>query len=200
MPTLEIDFQSYWISGSGRGEGFAVDVETILDEDGLPFLPGRHVKGVLRDAVRKLLEIRTDEDPQIPDWLFGVGTRTAARLDRPGAGLLSVRDARLPNELRSAAIRNPTLRGRMFRTLASTAIQEQGIAKAGSLRTLRVAVPLLVLSDISFDTDRLASLPPHAASLEVSWSDLVDRALVFVTALGAGRHKGFGQAAVSIAP
>ena len=51
--TLVLDFQTYWHCGTGRGGGVAIDAGVARDQHLLPMVPGRTIKGVLRDAVRQ---------------------------------------------------------------------------------------------------------------------------------------------------
>ncbi len=193
MPLLQIDFSGFWISGSGRGQGFAVDEEGITDEDGYPYLPGRHIKGVLRDAARKLLDVRDDLGPSVIDALFGVGTRTSADTSRAGLGLLSFRDAKLSDSFKRKLKESgghPSID--LFRTIASTAMTESGVAATGSLRVLRVAVPLILTAPVEFDAARAALLLDRPR-LSDEWRDIVASSLVLVTAFGGGRNKGFGR-------
>ena len=50
---LKIDIQSYWHPSTGRGQGSDVDALAHRDKDGIPCLPGRTIKGLLRDAVNR---------------------------------------------------------------------------------------------------------------------------------------------------
>ena len=50
--TLTITFFSWWHAGSGLGRGGDADALVIRDATGLPYLPGKTVKGLLRDAVQ----------------------------------------------------------------------------------------------------------------------------------------------------
>jgi CRISPR/Cas system CSM-associated protein Csm3 (group 7 of RAMP superfamily) len=47
---LTIDIRGYWHSGTGRGSGSHLDALVDTAHDGLPYLSGRHIKGLLRDA------------------------------------------------------------------------------------------------------------------------------------------------------
>lgn len=200
MPILTIDMQSYWISGSGRGQGFAVDEETLVDGDGFPFLPGRHVKGVLLEGVHRLCEVRQDLPDRLPAWLFGAEGRQSADPGSPGRALLLVRDARLSPGLRHELAREPHLRDGLFRTIASTAMEPDiGVARSKSLRTLRVAVPLTLYADVSLDADRSCGVPEEIAAHLGSWPDILQQALAFAPAFGGGRNRGFGRCLASLA-
>lgn len=204
MPLLHIDMQSYWISGSGRGQGLAVDEESILDADRLPFLPGRHVKGVLRDAMRWLADARGDIEEDVIKWLFGHPERRSAEWAAPGGALLSVRDARLSEGLRGVLRGDERLRGGLFRALASTAMDpDHGVARDKSLRTFRVVVPVPLVAELQFDEMRLAAMrraqvPEAVTALCADWESLIEDALVFAPAFGGGRNKGFGRCAARL--
>ena len=50
--TVWVDFSilSYWHAGSGQGRSAVSDALVQNDRNGLPFLPGRTVKGLLREG------------------------------------------------------------------------------------------------------------------------------------------------------
>ena len=50
----KIEFFSNWHCGSGLAAGADVDALVIKDKDGLPYVPGRTIKGLLRDAATEL--------------------------------------------------------------------------------------------------------------------------------------------------
>lgn len=47
---LTIEFHGYWHVGSGRGDGLGTDAAVIRTSGKLPYVPGRTIKGLLRDA------------------------------------------------------------------------------------------------------------------------------------------------------
>ena len=49
---LEIQLLSYWHAGSGFGRGADVDALVLKEGNSLPYLPGRTVKGLLREAMQ----------------------------------------------------------------------------------------------------------------------------------------------------
>ena len=77
---LKIELLSASISSGGEGRIGQVDREVVFDEWGLPFLPGRRLKGLWRDACRELADAwqacsTKDTKPGHlfvePDYLFG---------------------------------------------------------------------------------------------------------------------------------
>ena len=51
-----LQFVSYWSCGSGLDAGVESDVLPIKDAEGLPFVPGKTIKGVLREAAGRSKE------------------------------------------------------------------------------------------------------------------------------------------------
>ena len=100
--TLSIEVRSYWHAGGGRGGGLVVDAVVHRDADGLPVLSGRHLKGLLRDALERAQAWGWFSDsPGIAARLFGQRTETIETGTIPECGCLRVSDARLPGELAS---------------------------------------------------------------------------------------------------
>lgn len=131
----------------GRGDGVAglVDTEVQHDEYGCPYLGGRALKGLLVNECADLLAALLDVIQ--PRW-----EKAAQRLfGSPGSTLednafLSISDAQLSSDLRAAIaqdVRRKTVkREEVLESLTAlrrqTAIDENGVAKASSLRTMRV--------------------------------------------------------------
>lgn len=195
--TLTIDMLDLWQAGSGRGEGKHLDSVPVLDAQGLPFLPGRTVKGLLRDAVWHLESIEAlaawkdvATETNLTVWLFGSrdSLETAADTARQTRytstpGSVWVSDARLSSGIRHALTDNtasPALRAALFHDSFSTAIDEvTGQAKNHSLRSKRVCVPMVL-----------------TATLETSHSkglDIIEAALPLIDAVGTQRTRGLGR-------
>ena len=47
---LTVEILSYWHAGSGLGRGADLDALVLRNGDDLPYLPGRTLKGLLREA------------------------------------------------------------------------------------------------------------------------------------------------------
>jgi CRISPR/Cas system CSM-associated protein Csm3 (group 7 of RAMP superfamily) len=179
---LKIEIQSYWHPGTGRGQGADVDAVTHRNAKGLPILPGRTLKGLLRDAVARW------ESVALADQLFGPnedGKET-------WPGLLRISDAGLPAMEAEYLARHKELLQGLFRSLHSTAVEhDTGTAKNQSLRGMEVVVPLTLYADI----DTVA----NAKYAELSqWADLLKPALSLIHAVGAHRSRGLGRAVITL--
>lgn len=181
--SLRVSIHDYWHCGSGRGVGSHVDARVDLDPNELPYVPGRSLKGLLRDALL-LLEAQDGAAPAWADRLFGsapAGEQATRHDSTPG--LLAVSDARLPPALAAwlASETGRPHRRSLFRRLASTAIDpDTGAARDRSLRGIEVVVPLELECEL------------HGPA-ELAWPAALERAFPLVRAVGAHRHRGFGR-------
>lgn len=191
---LEVDFRHYWHAGTGRGSGHHLDALVARDAFGLPFLPGKTLRGLLRDAMHRLEQ-----------WgSAGIGAGTTQRLfgstawedgdagpvarDETVPGVLFVSDARLPDDLRRwlGLDENAGLREGLFRDHFSTAMTDQGVAREKSLRGMEVVVPLVLRAEL-----RAIGTPD-----EPGWKEAVRAALPLIRSAGANRSRGFGRCVV----
>lgn len=52
----KIEFHDFWCVTSGLAGGAKADILTLKDPNGLPYVPGRTLKGLLREAAEVLQE------------------------------------------------------------------------------------------------------------------------------------------------
>lgn len=196
--TLIVDIQSYWHPGTGRGSGFYLDAVTHAGADGLPRLPGRTIKGLLRDALWRAEQWQWPQVAEGTTWtLFGSRgkSRDPNRRDEnlSDAGVLRVGDACLPSEVAaylSGAKAGRALIPSLYREHFSTAIEHAtGVAKAHSLRGMQVIVPLTLEAPVS-EVPGLSAL--------AGWRDTLEAVLPLINAVGAHRSRGFGRARLSL--
>jgi len=184
---LTVDLKNYWHAGGGRGAGSVYDAIVHRDSDGLPVLPGRHLKGLLRDACARAEAWGwAGFSTGVTATLFGEAPETVT--DRPPKpGCLRVGDATLPEELsRWLATEGRAYLPHLFRGLYSTAVEhETGTAKEYSLRGMEVTVPLTL-------TALIEPLPGRQPPEE--WPRRISSVLCLVDAVGAHRSRGLGRA------
>jgi len=72
--TYTIELFSYWHCGSGLSAGADVDSLVIKDAKGMPFVPGKTIKGLIREAAETLICLAPGRYPsqEIIDVIFGV--------------------------------------------------------------------------------------------------------------------------------
>lgn len=54
--TIEIDLISPTLTGSGTGFGSVIDSDIVFDETGIPYIPSKRVKGLLRDSAQEMID------------------------------------------------------------------------------------------------------------------------------------------------
>lgn len=54
---LEIEILSDTLIGSGEGYGAVIDTDIVFDVTGIPYIPSKRVKGLLRDSAKKVIEM-----------------------------------------------------------------------------------------------------------------------------------------------
>lgn len=165
----KIEFYSNWHCGSGLSAGADVDSLVIKDTDGLPFIPGRTLKGLLRDAATQLY----GENDKIKN-MFGVSDDEK----EPDFSGCFFKDAKLSENERDYIIQN-NLSDYLYQTFASTAI-ENGIAKPASLRKIETVVPCVLEGEILDIPDE-----EHIK--------ILNKAMMFIKRIGTGRNRGYGR-------
>lgn len=170
-----ITFLSDWHCSSGLGAGAETDNEVIKDKDGLPYIPGKTIKGLLRDAMEEIREVKEDFFEVDINQIFGNRTENEKAETMPGN--LIVSNATLKAGEKNA-IKDQALTDFLYRHVASTAIKEQGIAKDKSLRVTEVCVPLQLTGRIDMSAD---------------YTDDVAKAMKWIRRLGSNRNRGYGR-------
>lgn len=155
--TMEIFLLSDTLIGSSEGYGAIIDKDSVFDEVGLPIIPGKRVKGILREQADLLKKVNQLNDSV--DLLFG-----KAGLTDKSAEYLSVSNFSLPDyESNRTHLKYLIQEGKISRSevieyfTASrimTSIDDLGIASDGSLRSFRVIKKGFVFTgELSFDSN-----------------------------------------------
>ncbi|MCF0247344.1 MAG: hypothetical protein HUJ86_01925 [Synergistes sp.] len=188
--TLKIEFLSYWHAGSGLGRGKDIDAVVLKSRDGLPYLPGRTVKGLLKEAFENLSEIGLCSDDTVMTVFGSEGSRNSE-----GQGTITVENALLPENERAflSSAEGEVLKSGLYETLSSTAIDKDGRAKDRSLRTIEVAVPVTLFSEITITDSAEADLSLN------KFEELLNKACGLIRSAGSHRNRGFGRCRCSCA-
>lgn len=188
---LNIDIRAYWHPGTGRGTGAVLDAITHRDSLGLPVLPGRHLKGLLRDALENASAFGWDGYADLAERFFGDRPETAE--NKPSPGSLRVSDATLPVDVArwlAASSDGKKLIPALYRSVFATAIElKTGTARDKSLRGIEVVVPLMLGATIE---------PIPGAETPDGWPEKLRAVLPLIDAVGAHRNRGLGRAVLSL--
>jgi len=127
---IQIDFQSYWLAGTGAGLGRTADVKAYRVE-GWPAIPMTQVKGSLRETADHLASCGVLYKSHVAQFekIFGDDDIEA------GAGFDG--DALVPHRLRKGIIPET-----LFTRVPSTQISASGVAVDRSLRAIEVVRPV----------------------------------------------------------
>lgn len=199
--TIVLDIVSYWHAGTGRGDGPGADAIVARTRQGLPYLPGRTVKGLVRNAVAAAERAGAFGDPdskRLQTW-FGSDIVRVERDDRERqleearysteAGRLRFGSATLGEAWAAWAAAHPAERAQLVRTFASTRIGADGVALDETLRTIEISVPMTLTA-------------PVEGLDEASEAALGVALPLFLRSAGAHRRRGLGRidARLEIAP
>ena len=189
-----IELFSFWHCGSGLDAGTNVDELALKDPDGLPFVPGRTVKGLLRSAAQTLQHMGV-LDASHTDLVFGKGG------DGEGYGQMgcaSFTDAVLSHDERRAITANRLGAG-LYRSVASTAIGDDGIAKDHTLRRIQVVVPCVLHGHIlgvpvtEQECKEFEELHGHILGEPGGLARDLEACMGMVKRIGLGRSRGLGR-------
>jgi hypothetical protein len=202
--------ETYWLCFTllsdatfGRGEGLAglVDQEVDHDQDGLPYLRGRTLKGLLNEECANILYALERQRADVERW------RSAAQrlLGGPGSTLkddarMRVGPARLPADLRQAVrqaleaagvtLQPADVLDSLTTIRRQTAVDEEtGVPEEGTLRAMRV-----VLRRTPFEA-RLTFLDGANRQEDLP---LLSACVLALRRAGTGRNRGRGRLRASL--
>lgn len=174
--TYTIRFFSYWHCGSGLSAGATLDELVIKDKKRMPFIPGRTIKGLVREAAENYLRFSGKEELiAMLDAAFGLEASTE---NIGNMGCMHFENAVL-SEKEYLAIVNNNAQDYLYEKLTSTAIGKNGVAKDFSLRSIEVTVPCTLCGTIMNVPEQLRTV-------------LVD-SLGLIKRIGQKRNRGLGR-------
>lgn len=175
----QIQFHSYWHCGSGLAAGAGVDALVVKDADGLPFVPGKTIKGLLREAMEELHTWEGKEIDNDKDFLDLFGSNDEAEHISAKAFFSNAELKKNEQE----AIKNEKLQEHLYKAVSSTAIDAtKGIAKEHSLRKIEVVVPCELYGEIYDVPDNIV--------------EELTRAMGFIKTMGTNRNRGLGRCTI----
>lgn len=169
----KIEFFSDWHCGSGLAAGADVDALVVKDINGLPFVPGKTIKGLVREAVENILQFQPNESININET-FGYFDDQESK----EKGCIFFSNAELPENQQKAILANNAAEY-LYRSVASTAIGKDGIAVEHSLRKMEVVVPCNLEGTIKNVPDAM--------------KNVMTDGLKFIKRLGLNRNRGLGR-------
>lgn len=212
MQTVGLNLELMSDATFGRGDGIAglIDAEIEYDTQGLPFLRGRTLKGLLVEECANLLFALEHQQPQLRGETL-TRLQNAARFlfGQPGSTLtddarMRIGRAQLPTELKRAVreeieAENLTAAAVLESLTAirrQTAVDEEtGAPDEGSLRSLRVLLRGTTLT-AELQLDDLQAGEP--AELLADAQALLAACVKALRRAGTGRNRGRGRLIASL--
>jgi CRISPR/Cas system CSM-associated protein Csm3 (group 7 of RAMP superfamily) len=171
----QIKFFSDWHCGSGLSSGADLDLLVIKDKNKLPFIPGKTIKGLVREAVEEISSFSESELTNEVIKVFGGETGEQ--------GCCFFTNAEINKDLREV-IRSHELQDYLYRSSASTAIDNDGIADEHSLRKMEVCVP--------------CKLEGKILDVPDDFREIMERGLKYIKRLGQNRNRGLGRCVIEV--
>ena len=186
----QITFHSFWHSSSGLSGGVYADSLVIKDDQNIPYLPGRTVKGLLRDSAYRV-KYFSEGALVTDDFIYRVfGERPNSTQQVNEVKTLEAEaffgNAHVSSFVKAELQKTPELINQLYDIHASTKINEKGVAEDHSLRQMEIVVPLTLYGQID-----------HFPESEVFEKQL-HYCMQGVKRLGLNRTRGLGRCTFSI--
>lgn len=165
-----IQFYSQWHCGSGTSAGADVDELVIKDKHGMPFIPGKTLKGLVREAAENYMSFSGASDEALIEKAFGKEGHMM--------GCMHFSNAILEENEYKAIVANG-VQEQLYEKITTTAIGEDGIALDHSLRSMETVVPCTLYATVSDVPEELETLLVHALGM--------------IKRMGQKRNRGLGR-------
>lgn len=184
----KIDFFSYWHVSSGLYGSTYADLLVNKTKDGLPFIPGKTLKGLLREAAEYMNKLDSNFiKVEFINDVFGEeepeGNNKNSEKHRKEA-LSFFSSATLSKNLQSKISSSDS--SYLYTVISSTKIDNNGLAENHSLRELEVTIPLTLYASIE-------DFPKKEGYIQQ-----LEYCMNFVKRMGLNRSRGLGRCQFSI--
>lgn len=188
---LEIELKSDLCASSGESMGSYIDSDVCYDESGIPYIPSKRIKGLLRECAEEYCECDNSLKNCI-DTIFGEeGKRNPGKLKIDNAYIREYRQViddlkKLPKEFKQYASRQKILNNYTY-TRYQTAVDEStGTSLENSLRSTRV---------IKQNNIFIADIDINATDEEIK---LLNISAKLLQHMGINRTRGYGEVVCKI--
>lgn len=164
-----ITFLDYWHMSSGLSGGTRVDNMVVKDDDNLPYVPGKTIKGLAREAAELI-------DSDMTKTIFGKEEYSEIKS--------YFANATMSKQHRTHIIQN-RLQPYLYDEIASTKIAENGIAEDNTLREIEVVVPVTLEGYVEVNNPTQEELT------------LIKNSLMMIKRMGLARSRGLGRCTIT---
>lgn len=177
-----IHFYSPWHCGSGLSAGADADTLVIKDSNGLPFIPGKTLKGLIREAVEDYAALSEKLSDKDINEAFGLPSNPEVTDDNVSGDAFFTNATLDENE--AEAILSNDAQKFLYNNVSSTAIGTDGIAEDHSLRSIETTVPCILHAEIYNLSDSVAGI--------------IEKSLGLIHHIGLNRNRGLGRCDMKI--
>ncbi len=197
MAKLRITLHSDLCASSGSGFGNMIDTDVVLDDLGVPYIPGRRIKGCLRQSAEDLRDYGCDlATGEAIEKLFGNGNGLNGALTVDSAFLPDIGEVHsaILNARHSSALKDVASSARipdLFTYVRGSTAMENGMAKDGTLRFIRVVSHYSALHP-----DREVSFEGCISLSDPALEELLKLSCQATRHIGSSRNRGLGEVTV----
>lgn len=194
---IKITLKSDLCIGSGYSYAGIVDSDVCYDETGIPFIPGKRLKGCFRETANSFLHSLYDDE--FINTLFGErGQKEASKLTI-GNAVVSDYDE-ISQALKAKIKENDqkynkqSILGQYSRVIGQTALTDSGSADEGSLRYTRVVnrhIPGNPSSELVFEA-------PVFANISAQEKEGLENIIEATKHIGLKRNRGLGSVSIKL--
>lgn len=171
----KITLHSVWHCGSGESKGADMDALVIKDNYGLPYIPGKTIKGLIKDGMVSVQEYQ-------PELVQESDIKSIFGFEGENTGACFFTNAVFPEQIREflSSDDGDSYKKQLYNKISSTAIDSvKGIAFDHSLRSIEVTIPVELEGEI--------------IAVSEEWKEKIEIAMKMIKNLGVGRNKGLGR-------
>lgn len=161
----KVTFLDYWHLSSGLSAGARFDSLVLKDENMIPFISGKTIKGLLKSVSNNKGFIKE---------CFGEETKQ---------GKCYFSNVTLEDKT-AKTIKDKKLQNNLYDVIASTKIDENGIAQEKSLREIEVVVPISLYGEI--------------LNIPDTYKKKMKTSLSRIKRMGLNRNRGLGRCKIEV--
>ncbi len=165
----KITFFDYWHLSSGLSAGTKLDSSVVKDQYGLPYVPGKTLKGLLREQAELV-------NPSLAAQCFGD--------EKECVGVCYFGNSTIEKSVADEIISN-SLQAELYDTITSTKIDDNGVAEDNSLREIEVVIPLELYGEI------VDIATPEQEKI-------LNDAIGLIKRVGLNRNRGLGRCKIEV--
>lgn len=217
---IKIELQSDLCSSSGESLNTQLDIDVCYDEYGLPYIPGKRIKGLLRESAQELVDINLIDQPMI-NLIFGEADNKPGcasfgsavledikswqtALDFLDTQKFTVLEENVEQQdilsILSDVTHPQSVLSQFTSERTQTRINEYGVAEDGSLRTMRVVNSgLIFCAPIYCHVEKTKDATSVKTKIEEEILNALKLSMLNLRYMGVNRTRGLGKVNCSLA-